>query len=131
VRSESVLTPDWTRPARRAWHSPAGRQVLTEAGLTPAKVLSGSGFGASGNSLSADRDELTATGRIRLAKAIEHYRHLIGELAGSVASGRPDVGRPVPPLNGAWPRRAPPGLRQTAPPTAARTQTRSGETCPS
>jgi long-chain acyl-CoA synthetase len=49
------------------------------------------------NSLSAERDELTATGKIRRAKVVEHYQHLIGELAGSITSGRPDVGRTVPP----------------------------------
>jgi phenylacetate-CoA ligase len=44
VRSESALPPDLTRAVRRAWRSPAGRQVLTEAGLTPANVVSWSDF---------------------------------------------------------------------------------------
>jgi phenylacetate-CoA ligase len=40
VKTESALPPDLARGVRRAWRSPAGRQLLTEAGLTPAKVTS-------------------------------------------------------------------------------------------
>lgn len=45
------------------------------------------------NPLSAERGELTATGKIRRAIVIEHYRQLIDDLAGSVGQDRPDVGR--------------------------------------
>jgi long-chain acyl-CoA synthetase len=43
--------------------------------------------------LSAERGELTATGKIRRAIVIEHYRQLIDDLAGSVGQERPDIGR--------------------------------------
>jgi phenylacetate-CoA ligase len=44
VGTESALPPELTRAVRRAWRSPAGRQLLEEAGLTPATVRSAADF---------------------------------------------------------------------------------------
>jgi long-chain acyl-CoA synthetase len=45
--------------------------------------------------LSAGRDELTATGKIRRAIVLDHYRDLISQLSASAGSGSLEAGRPV------------------------------------
>jgi long-chain acyl-CoA synthetase len=45
--------------------------------------------------LSADRDELTATGKIRRAIVLDHYRDLISQLSASAGGGSLEAGRPV------------------------------------
>lgn len=44
VTSESALPPDLARAIRRSWRTPAGRQLLGEAGLTPASITGAADF---------------------------------------------------------------------------------------
>jgi long-chain acyl-CoA synthetase len=69
--------------------------TAANAGLPPGSRVSR--YACLRTPLSAGRDELTATGKVRRAVVIEHYRHLIDELGASTTSGRPAVGRPVQP----------------------------------